>query len=149
METLKFPLFIDLTGKKVLIVGGGKVAARRAKTLCTYGADVTIISPEIVEEICQLPVAIHKKEYFFEDLVGSFLVLAATNNSELNCQIAAEARALGIPANNASDQTDCDFFFPAVILTQEYSIGISGTGKDHHAVARTAAAIRSLMEEHT
>lgn len=144
---LKFPLFIDLNGKRVLIVGGGKIASRRAKTLCMYGADILVVAPEIADEICQLPVAIKKRRYLSEDLQNSFLVLAATDDHALNRRIAQEARGLGILVNNASDQNDCDFYFPAVALTDELSVGICGTGKDHHAVAEAAASIRKLMGE--
>lgn len=147
METLKFPLFIDLNGKRVLIVGGGKIASRRAKTLCMYGADIFVVAPEITDEICQLPVATEKREYLSDDLRGSTFVLAATDDHTLNHRITQEARSLGMLVNNASDQNDCDFYFPAVALTDELSVGICGTGKDHHAVAEAAASIRKLMEE--
>lgn len=147
METLKFPLFIDLNGKRVLIVGGGKIASRRAKTLCMYGANILVVAPEITNEICQLPVATRKRGYLSDDFRNSILVLAATDDHALNRQIAQEARSLGILVNNASDQNDCDFYFPAVALTDDLSIGICGTGKDHHAVAEAAAYIRKLMEE--
>lgn len=149
METLRFPLFIDLNKKKVLVVGGGKIAARRVKTLCMYGAEVLVVAPEILEEIRQLPVAIAKRSYFSSDLNNSCLVLAATDDKILNCRITQEARQQGILSNNASDQNDCDFYFPAVALTQALSVGICGTGSDHHAVAEAAAAIRKLMEENS
>lgn len=147
MAAPKFPLFIDLEGKTVLLVGGGKIAARRARVLCGYGASIKVVAKEICSEIRQLPVAILQRAYIHEDIESAVLVLAATNDTELNHQITQQARSCGIPANNASDRNDCDFYFPAVVQTQQFSVGICGTGRDHHAVAQAAAAIRKLMEE--
>lgn len=143
----KFPLFIDLTGKKAVLIGGGRIAARRAEVLCVYGAEIFVIAPQVCEKIYQLPVAISERQYNSGDLKEAFLVIAATDDHTLNHQITREARRLGILANNASDRTDCDFFFPAVALTQNLSIGICGTGDNHAAVAEAASAIRKLMEE--
>lgn len=149
MGFLKFPLFIDLTGKKAVVIGGGRIAARRAVTLCAYGAEIIVIAPQISEKIYQLPVAIAERQYISDDLSGAFLAIAATDDHNLNRQITQEARRLGILANNASDRTDCDFFFPAVALTQNLSVGICGTGENHFAVAEAAATIRKMMEETT
>jgi precorrin-2 dehydrogenase/sirohydrochlorin ferrochelatase len=70
------------------------------------------------------------------------MVIAATDDGELNSQVTSYARACGAIANNASDRSDCDFFFPAVIVSDKLSIGVCGTGDDHSAVAKTAGEIR-------
>lgn len=143
MAELKFPLFMDMTGRKVLVVGGGKIAARRVQTLKAFGADITVVAPEVLPEING--VTICKRTFAPGDLDGAFLVLAATDDMELNHTIAAEAAARGILANNASDRRDNDFYFPAVALTEDVSVGICGTGADHRKVAKLAAKIRTFL----
>lgn len=146
MAELKFPLFLDLTGKKVAVIGGGAIALRRVRTLLRFGADITVTAPEIDPALLALDgVDCRSRCYTAADVQGAFLVLAATDDPLRNRAITADARAAGILANNASDQTDSDFFFPAVAVQEEICVGVCGTGRDHHAVARTAAKIRRLL----
>ena len=71
------------------------------------------------------------------------MVLACTDDAELNSQIYGRCRELGILANNASNQKECDFFFPAIVTGDGIVIGISSDGSDHGKVRKTAAKIRS------
>ena len=91
-----------------------------------------------------LPVRLERRAYRPGELRGAFLVLAATDDEEVNRAIAAEARARGALANNASDCRDCDFFFPAVVLTEELTLGLTGTEEKHRAVKEAAARIREM-----
>ena len=147
MSTLRFPMFIDLTGKPVLVVGGGKIALRRANVLLDFGARVTIVSPacEAVPE----GAAYVKREYRSQDLAGAFLAVAATDSREINRQVGLDARALGIPVTVADRQEECTFFFPAVCRGQELIAGVVSDGSDHRKTARAARAIRSVLEELT
>lgn len=141
---LKFPIFIDLEQKRVLIYGGGAVALRRTETLLRYGAEVTVIAPEFREEFCNLPVAIQHRPYQPGEPMDAVLVLAATNDPAVNRTITNQARQAGILTNNASNHGDCDFYFPAVIQTDELSIGLTGTGENHDAVRDAAGKIREM-----
>lgn len=144
MAERKFPLFVSLTGRKVLLFGGGPVALRRAKTLLAFGPELTVIAPDLDPAFSGLPVRLERRTYRPGELEGAFLVLAATGDEDVNRAIAAEARAKGALANNASDCRDCDFFFPAVILTEELTLGLTGTGENHRAVKEAAAQIREM-----
>ncbi len=150
-KTPRFPLFLDLSQMQVLLVGGGAVAVRRAKTLVRYGPDLTVIAPRAEGELDELAaqgrLKLRRRAFEDADLTGQFLVLAATDDRELNTRIAALARRKGSFANNASDREDCDFFFPAVVLEEKLSIGLCGNGEDHRAVAKAAGAIRRLFRE--
>lgn len=88
-----------------------------------FGPDLTVIAPEPDPAFLSLPVRLERRAYRPGELRGAFLVLAATDDEEVNRAIAAEARARGALANNASDCRDCDFFFPAVVLTEELTLG--------------------------
>lgn len=153
MSNLRFPVFLDLTDKKILVVGGGKVALRRVKTLLQFDATVTVVAPEICEEFSTLAVAntsklsFEKRCYAETDLNDKFMILSATNDADLNHDIVEAAKKLGLFANNASCQEDNNFFFPAIAKNENISVGICGTGKDHAGTADAAAKIRSLVEE--
>ena len=87
----RFPLFIDLTGQKVVLVGGGQVALRRVRTLQQCGADVVVIAPTLHPD---MPTVTHiSRPYRPGDLAGATLAVAATDSRETNGQVAQEAKA--------------------------------------------------------
>ncbi len=148
MDRRKFPLFIDLHGRPVVLCGGGKIAARRAATLALFGPELTVIAPEIAPEIRALPgVRCIETPCDPAHLPEAVLVLAATDDPAVNAAVAAACRARGVPVNNASDQAQCDFQFPAVAVRGDLVAGINAGGTDHSLVRRAAAAIRKLWEE--
>lgn len=153
MSNLRFPVFLDLTDKNVLVVGGGKIALRRVKTLLQFDANVIVVAPEICEEFYSLSVPataklmFEKRCYVDADLNDKLMVLAATDNENLNHSIVDSAKKLGLLANNASFKDDNNFFFPAISKNENISVGICGTGEDHAGTAEAASKIRSLVEE--
>ncbi len=149
-----FPLFISLEGKKILIAGAGKVAARRADILLSFNACLCIVAPEFSEEMERVleqeafTAQVRRQRRCFKktDLEDMDMVLAATDDEELNHQITELCRQRKIAVNNASCQEDCDFFFPAVIQTEGLTIGVSSGGSDHKKVAATATKIREFLK---
>lgn len=141
----RFPLFIDLTGKPVTIIGGGKIALRRAEVLLRFGAKVTVVSPALDHPL--EGIVHHPRPYETGDLAGAFLAIAATDDGTVNDAAEAEARALGILFNRADDQRRCDFFFPAVCEGEGLIAGVVGDGRDHHKTAEAARRIRKTLEE--
>lgn len=140
---MMFPLFVDLSGKRAIIVGGGTVGCRRAKVLSRFGADVTIISPEIkgtVETICHIA-----RCYKKGDLEGAFLAVAATDSREVNRAVGTEALERGIPVSVADCAAECTFFFPAICEGKGLVAGIVSDGHDHRRTAAAASAIRDAM----
>lgn len=145
-----FPIFINLEKKPCTVIGGGKVAHRKAAKLLSYGASVTVIAPEIEAEIYQLQhiyenVTILKKQYETSDLQGGFLVIAATNELEINQKIITDATELGLLSNNSIQENgeSGDFIFPATIQRGDLSIGITTGGKSPELSAR----LRKRMEQ--
>lgn len=167
-----FPLFVSLQGKKILIVGAGKIAARRATVLVEFGALVTVVAPEIDNEekiernrsgnpelTCKtVPVTklaesdrlIWKRHPFgaqdIKDLEESFLVIVATDDPAVNDDVVRLCRKRGIPVNHAGDQSQCDFQFPAIVRKDPVVIGVNAGGKDHGLVKRVAAGLRAWIE---
>ena len=145
MGNSRFPLFIDLTGRRAVVVGGGPVGLRRAEVLCRFGAEVTVISPRLAGP---LPGAVHlPRAYRDGDLAGAFLAVAATDDWAVNAAVGEEARRLGIPFNRADCPADCDFFFPAICESGALVAGLVGDGGDHAAVAAAARRVRAALAE--
>lgn len=147
-----FPLFVSLAGKCILIAGAGQVAARRGRVLLSFGAKLSVTAPECSAEMAELlkekdrDVLCYEKRMFTEeDLRDADLVLAATDDTALNHRIAKLCREKKIPVNNASDQRDCDFFFPAIVQAQGLTVGVSSGGRDHGKVAKTCEKLRAFF----
>ena len=150
-----FPMFIDIEGKHILVVGAGKIALRRVQTLLQFRARIKVIAKEIPKEqkeafhllVSEGKIVLEEKAFEESDLTEAlFLVLAATNVKKLNHEICMLCRKRKILANTATDRTDCDFYFPAVAVQEELVVGITGDGSDHRKAAETAARIRKVLE---
>ena len=140
-----FPLFLDLTGKPVVVVGGGAIAHRRVETLMAFGARVTVVTPEWRQAVVS-GVDWKPRPYAIGDLEGAVLAVAATDSRAVNRAVGEEARALGIPVSVADCPEECTFFFPAVCTGENLVAGVIGRGDDHARTARAARAIRSALE---
>ena len=143
--SLRFPLFVDLAGKAVVVVGGGAIGLRRAAVLQRFGARVTVIAPEIREK--PEGIAGLLRSYQSGDLTGAFLAVAATNNRAVNHAVYEEARDRGILVNVCDCPDECDFYFPAICQTETLVAGLVGDGSDHRRTARAAKAVRKTLEE--
>ena len=144
-KEIRFPLFIDLNGRKAVVVGGGAIACRRAGVLKAFGAQVILVAPEwkeLMEGVSWL-----KRPYQSGDLAGAVRAVAATDDRAVNRRVGEEARALGIPVSVADRREECTFLFPAVCLGEELGAGGVSANNDHKAVARAAAAIRGTLKE--
>ena len=142
-----FPKFVSLNGQRVQVFGGGKIAARRIETLLSFGAEVEVISPALGERCQELwenkKISWIEKSWQPGDCSGS-MILAATNNSEINRAIVAECRQKGIESNRCDCREDCDFYFPAVVEKDGLVIGLCSNGADHKLVKEAAAELRKM-----
>lgn len=132
---MRFPLFIDLKDKSVLVVGGGRIGGRRAEILRRFGADVTVIDPLFGE----------KREFCDSDISGKSLVLACTDNSELNAHITKLCKEKNIFVSRADSAEDSTFFFPALCGSEDICVGLVSNGDKHTLVKDTAAKIRRIL----
>ena len=141
----RFPLFVDLTGRRCVIVGGGAIAQRRAAVLSRFGAAVTVIAPTWTGGVPE--VEWQTRPYAPGDLSGAVLAVAATDDRQVNRQVGEEARRLGSPVTVADRREECTFFFPAVCEGGGVTAGlISRQGNDHSRAARAARAVRQALE---
>lgn len=135
-----YPIFIDVEDRDVVIVGGGNVCARKAETMMRYGARVTIVSPEITAEIAEWEaerkLEVRRKRYDDHDLEGATLVIASTDDTSVNEQVAADCRRRRIPVNVVDVTPLCEFIVPAIIEKDGIQVAVSTGGKSP-AIART------------
>jgi siroheme synthase-like protein len=135
-----YPIYLDIEERNVVIIGGGNVCARKAETMMKYGARVTVVSPELTDEIEQWArdgaLAIKRKPYDANDLDGAHIVIASTDDQSVNEQIAADCRARRIPVNVVDVTPLCEFIVPAIIEKGSIQIAVSTGGKSP-ALART------------
>ena len=141
-----FPLFVDLSGKNVLVVGAGKIASRRIRTLRGFTEHITVVAPEIAPELEDGSVALRRRPFAPEDLEGADLVVSAADDAALNASVAALCRERGIPVNVSTDSARCDVLVPGVARKGALVAGITAGGEDHSAARRLTEAVRKLLE---
>jgi precorrin-2 dehydrogenase len=141
-----YPVYLELSGRRCLVVGGGLVAERRTEGLVAAGATVTVISPTLTPTLVALAAdgRIRHSPRGFEpgDLHAVDLAFAATDRGEINAALFREARARGVWVNAADDPAHCTFILPAVVRRGDLTVAVS-TGGTSPALAR---AIREELE---
>lgn len=151
MEQLFFPIFINLSGKKILVVGGGRIASRRIKTLSEFGAELTVIAPGISHVLARMEAAgriqIQRSSYETGMAEGYDLVFSAINDSHTDQSLYRECKEKGIPINIASDKELCDFYFPGIVKRDDIIVGVSSGGQNYKKVRQITAFIRSFLNE--
>jgi precorrin-2 dehydrogenase/sirohydrochlorin ferrochelatase len=140
-----YPILLDLKDKKCVVVGGGNVAFRKVKSLVEAEANVMVISPQITSSLKELvnknKITYLKQEYKSEHIKkDTFLVIAASNNKELNTKIANDAHKLNLLINVVDSPNLCNFILPATLRRGKLIISISTS-------AQSPALAKKIKEE--
>ncbi len=143
----KYPIFLNLEGRRVVVIGGGTVAVRKAQVLLDSGARIVVVADNIDKMITafgtQKNIELIKSKYEKSYLVNAVLAIASTNDNELNKQIYKDCQELEILCNVVDVPELCDFFVPAVIKRGDLQIAISTNGN----CPAYAGHIRKKLEE--
>ena len=151
-----FPLFVNLENKKVLVIGGGKVAAKKIEKILEYGADITVVTENVVEEkLLKLEnVKIENNQKIENDkakieklVKGYFLVIAATDNEELNENIANVCDSNGMLINNVSSKIKMNAMFGGIVKNSEFQIAISTSGKNCKRSRAMKSEIQKVLDK--
>lgn len=146
-----FPVFLDLTQKKIVVAGAGNIAARRVRSLLDFAGEILVVAPEIHEDLLPLngngTVRIEQRTFAWSDLEGADLVLAATDDPDLNQRIGSCCRERGILVNTSHDKSFCDFYFPGIARKDNVVIGITASGADHVRARKVTEAVRQFLDE--
>lgn len=140
-----FPINLRLAGRKVLVVGGGRVGQRKLDKIIRAGATALVVEPEPVEKLKNLAAqgAIELTPQFnLSHLDGVSLVFAATASAEINLAVAQAAQARGLWVNVADSPEQSDFFLPAVVEEGDFLLAISTGGASPALSARVAQDLR-------
>ena len=142
-----FPFFIQLEGARGLLVGGGRVALRKAEKLLPFGAQLTVVAPCICPPLAALPgLTLCRRAFADSDLSPApDFVIAATGDRALDRRIAALCRARRILVNVVDDPAACGFYFPALVQRGRLCIGISTGGASPTAAAWLRQKIEALL----
>lgn len=144
-------MFVDLSDKRIVVVGGGKIATRRIKTLLKFTRNITVVAPKVTPELLELGktgfVNLIQRPVKRSDFAMAYMVITATNDWKLNDEVCKVCKEQGIYVNVADDKTKCDFYFPGICMKDETVVGITASGMDHGKAKRIREAIEKAMED--
>jgi precorrin-2 dehydrogenase/sirohydrochlorin ferrochelatase len=127
-----FPVNLNLRDRKCLVVGGGRVAERKVKSLLQCGAEIWVVSPELTGELEKLAeegaISFVSRHYVAEDLDGCFLVISAADDREANFSVADDCFARNIPVNVVDDPARCSFTVPSILRRGSLCVAVSTEG---------------------
>jgi siroheme synthase-like protein len=133
IEMSLLPIFLKLARRPCLIVGAGKIALQKIPSLLSSEARLRVIAPRVHPEIAALTqqgrIELHRREFTPDDLDGTFLVIAATDDPEVNAAIYNEAVDRNILCNSVDDPPHCDFYFGSIVARGDLQIAISTAGE--------------------
>ena len=148
-----FPVFLDLSEKKVVVIGGGTIATRRVNTLLEFAGRIMVISPELTKELQELQkqgrIEWSRESYVGNQIEDADMVIAATNQSVVNHRIKADCQNLEketgrqILVSVIDDRELCDFYFPSIVMKDDIVIGINSSGTD----PKITKTVRKQIEE--
>ncbi|MBN1929061.1 MAG: bifunctional precorrin-2 dehydrogenase/sirohydrochlorin ferrochelatase [Chlorobiaceae bacterium] len=141
------PLNVRVDNKKILFVGGGKIALHKIQTIEKYTRNITIVSPEIIDELKGKGFTEIYKTYEPSDLDGAFLVYASTNIEEVNRQVRDDAEARGIIVNVVDNRELSDFISPAIIKKGEMTVAVSSNGQNVKKSVAWRNRLREMIDE--
>jgi len=141
-----YPVFVDLAGRRCVVIGGGPVAEGKVNGLLAAGALVTVVSPTLTPALADAAragrIGHRRRAYHESDLAGAVLAFVATADVAVNAAVAADGRRRGLLVNAADDPRHCDFILPSVLRRGALAVAVS-TGGASPALAR---AVRQEIE---
>lgn len=144
-----FPLFFDLKGQRVLVVGAGAVALRKVQLLARAHAAIAVVAPEVAPELAQLAAAgrieVHVREFAAEDLNSARLVIVATSRRAVNRWIASLCEARGVPVNVVDDRKASRVIVPAIIDRDPVIVAVSSAGTSPVLTRRLRERLEALL----
>ena len=144
-----FSIELNLEGRNVLVVGGGRIALRKVKTLLPTGAHTTVVAPQIDPEFTTIPsIVLKNRPYEPLDLRGIFMAFICTDKPAVNAQVSNDARARRILVNNACDYLDGDFIVPARMdFGENIAVTVSTQGRAPSLAKKLKQKIQSEWAE--
>ena len=147
--TAFYPVFLDLHGRRAVVIGGGAVAEQKVHGLVGAGAHVTVVSTDVTPALGALArrnaIEHKRRPYRRGDIKGAWLAIAATDDRGTNGAVWAEAEQLGVPLNAVDDLEHCSFIAPAVHREGDITVAVSTAGKSPALAVRLRQRIARLV----
>ena len=144
-----FPFYLNIEGKAALIIGGGRIACRRLKSLLKFDMNIKLLARNISEEIVSIKddrLKIYEREFEESFLEGIDFVILATDDKEFHKELSKLARDRGIWVNDAADRRNCDFYFPGIVEHENMLISVSNQGDNHSLTKKVSDEIREYLK---
>lgn len=146
-DSIFLPISINIAGKKILLIGGGRIARHKINSLEQFACNISVVAIEVCEHIKDKGITYVEKQYEKSDLKGAFLVYACTNINELNRQIKVDAESLGILANVVDNPYICDFVSPALYKYENYTVAVGSNAQNVHTAIAIRDKIKIILED--
>jgi len=144
-----YPVFLDLRGRRAVVIGGGAVAEQKVLGLLSAGAHVTVVSPETTPRLAELAttggIDLRRRPYRSGDLAGAWLAIAGTDDRAANARVWAEAEREGVLMNAVDDLDHCSFIAPAIHREGSITVAVSTSGKSPALAARLRQRVARLV----
>ena len=141
-----YPVCLNISGKLCVVIGGGRVAERKIRGMLAGSGTVRVVSPTLTTTLHDLvnkgAIEWREKSYSATDLVGAFLVFAATDTPQVHDAVLRDARAAGLLVNIADNPAACDFQVPATIRRGDLTLSVATKGKS----PAVAAMVKRRLE---
>ena len=144
-ESRYYMACLDLRDRDCLVVGGGRVATEKVHGLLDCGADVTVVAPEIEDELGGTTARLVERRFMRSDVVGRFLVIAATSDRGVNAEVSSAAGERSTPCNVADDPELCSFILPAIVRRDPIVVGVSTGGASPALAQRIRDDVEDLL----
>jgi precorrin-2 dehydrogenase/sirohydrochlorin ferrochelatase len=140
------PISINITDKKILLIGGGRIALHKIGFLEQFTNNISIVALEVIDEIKEKGYQFTEKPYEKSDLRGAFLIYACTNLTYLNLKVKADAQDLGILVNLVDNPSFCDFVSPAIYKHDNMTVAVGSNGQDVYRSVAMRNKIKEYLE---
>jgi siroheme synthase-like protein len=140
------PIAIDIRDKRILLIGGGRVALHKISSLQLYNADIKVLAIDVIHEIKTAGIPYVEKKYEKSDLKGAFLVYACTNIKPLNEMIYKDCKDLDILVNVVDNPPLCDFVSPAIYKKEYMSVAVTSNARSVYKSIEIRNRIRDFLE---
>lgn len=157
MRQRYFPMFVDISQKKIVVIGGGTIGTRRLCTLMEFVDKVTLVEPNPGDDIRKMAdagqILLIQERYRKEYIEDAYMVVAATDQKEVNHQIKEDCMALEqeqnrkIQVNISDDRSLNDFYFPGIVIEGDLVVGINSGGASPALVKETRKKLEKVMRE--